>query len=423
MRIGDTDLVLVGKRLYKEIGEDDVSGSAAELAYRFFLALFPFFIFLAALGGFAADLLDVENPTEQIMDELGAALPADAASVLSTELEAVIESRNAGLISIGIIGAIWAASSGIGGLIKAMNIAYEVKETRPIWQRYGLAVGLTLLGGVFIVGAFFLLVGGQFYGMKLASELGIDGAGATLFTLGRWPLVIMLLLIATAFIYWAGPNIDLPFRLLTPGAVVFAIGWILISYGFGLYVANFGSYNATYGTLGGVVMLLVWFYLTGLVLLIGAELNAVLAQEVIPEELPARAGEATTSETVPDHKKGEASGGDTSAVEAREPAERKATTASNKLLITVGVMTAVLVSGLKLFGRQKADVQETREIVKEDRDGKGRMAARNGQRSGNGNGHTAGGNGGGAGDHEWHPAYGAAGEGDGGRAEHPAARR
>lgn len=301
MRVGKLDVVHVAKRLYEEARDNDLSGAAAELAYRFFLALFPFFIFLGATGGFIADLFDVANPTDQIMDALGKSLPPDAASVLRTQIEAVLDSRNVGLLSVGILATIWAASSGIGTIVKATNRVYGVRETRPAWKRYAMSVGLTVLGGVLLIGAFIVFIVGQVYGLDLANEIGVRGVAASLFALGRWPIVIVFSLAATAVLYWAAPNVNLPFKWITPGAVLFTAGWLVASYLFGLYVAHFGAYNTTYGTLGGVVILLIWFYITGLILLLGAQLNAVVAQEAVPEKLPETAAEGATAETVPAH--------------------------------------------------------------------------------------------------------------------------
>jgi membrane protein len=310
--------IRASSRVVKEVGDDDLSGAAAELAYRFFLSLFPFFIFLAALGGLISDVFGVSNPTDKIMNELGSALPADASAVLRQQLEQVVESRDIGLLSFGIVGAIWAASSGFGSLMKAMNRTYEVKETRPIWKRYALAIGMTLLAGGAMLAAFVILVTGTVYGLKIAGEIGLDGALATLFTLARWPVVALFLLAAMAFLYWAAPNVDLPFRWITPGALVFAIVWLVMTYLFGLYVSNFGSYNATYGALGGVVILLIWLYLTSFIILLGSEINAVLAQEEVPEKLPNTPAEGATPETIPEHMKGEASARRMGVVEARD---------------------------------------------------------------------------------------------------------
>ena len=130
-------MIQLGKRLYKEVGQDDLSGGATELAFKLFLALFPFFIFLAALGGFIASAFGVDNPTDRIMDALGRSLPSDASSMLRREVDGVMTNRNPALLSVGIIGAIWAASSGIGTIMKITNRVYGVKETRPIMLALG----------------------------------------------------------------------------------------------------------------------------------------------------------------------------------------------------------------------------------------------------------------------------------------------
>lgn len=303
----DTKAVIdFGKRVVKEVGEDDLSGAAAELAYRFFLALFPFFIFLAALGGFAAKIFNVEDPTGEVMSLLGDSLPEDASSVLQTQLGNVLNQQNPALLSFGIIGAIWSASAGIATVMKVTNRTYDVKETRPIWKRYALSVGLTILAGGFIVLALALSLAGQLAGSEISDELGLGGTFGTVLSIIRFPIILACLLAAVAFLYWAAPNVQLPFRWISPGAIVFVIAWIIFTVLFGFYVANFGSYNATYGALGGVVVLLIWFYMTSFILLIGAEINAVLVQETKPEELPQTEEEGRTDETIPDGKEGEA---------------------------------------------------------------------------------------------------------------------
>lgn len=286
MKLDRQRVIHIGKRLKDEVSDDDVSGASAELAYRFFLALFPFFVFLAALGGFVASLSGLENPTDEIMDLVGDSLPSDSASVLRSQLESVIESRNAGLMSIGILGAIWAASSGVGALMKNMNRIYDVGESRSLPVKTGIALGLTVLGAGIMVLAFVILFAGQLYGPEIAAEIGLEDAAATAFGLARWPVAFVMVLMAVAFMYWLAPNASLPFKWITPGAVFFAVVWAIASFGFGLYVSNFGSYNETYGALGGVVVLLVWFYLTAFLLLLGVEINQVLAEQAgdLPEE-------------------------------------------------------------------------------------------------------------------------------------------
>src|ERR1044071_3207627 len=284
-------------KLWKEVGEDDLSDAASALAYKFFLALFPFFIFLVALSGFAGSLFGVDDPRTEIMSTLATAVPADAYSVINTQVSNVVESKNGALLSFGILGAVWAASSGMGSFMKALNRVYEVKETRPFYKKYAIAVGLTLLGGGLIVGSLVVLVAGQFFAIEVARWFGLEDSASTAIVIARWPLAIAALMAAVAFLYWAAPNVDLPFKWISPGAIFFALTWLVATFAFGMYVANFGSYGDTYGALGGVVVLLVWLYLTSFILLIGAEFNAVLAQQTAPAEIEARAGEAATAQT------------------------------------------------------------------------------------------------------------------------------
>ena len=153
-------------------------------------------------------------------------------------MDAVIEARNVGLISIGILGALWTASSGIGTLIKGLNRIHAVKEQRPFWKRFAVSIGLTLLAGGSLIVAFLVLIIGHVYGLKIANEIGMEGLAAQLFTLSRWPLVIVAVLTAVAFLYWAAPNAKLPFRWLTAGSALFTSAWLLLHYLFGVYLAS-----------------------------------------------------------------------------------------------------------------------------------------------------------------------------------------
>ena len=267
-------------RLIREVGRDDLSGLAAELSYRLFLTLFPFFIFLAALGGFIAELLNIDNPTEQIMDLLGDNVPSDVASVLRDQIDAVISGSNTGLVSIAIAASIWTASSGVASLMKGMNRIYRVAEKRAVWKRYGIAIGLTLLAGNFLIASFIVMVLGQVYGLRIAGLLGLEGQAARIFTLARLPLSFVVVLLAVDFLYWVAPNTRQRFRLLSPGAVLFTVAWLALNLFFGLYVSKFGTYNATYGALAGVVVVLIWFYLTSFLLFVGVEVDAVMLAKV-----------------------------------------------------------------------------------------------------------------------------------------------
>ena len=288
-------LYAYGRRLVEKIGEDDVNGAAAEMAYRFFLALFPFFIFLAALSGFVASTFNIEDPTTEIMELLGDSLPDDASSVLEEQLRTVTEQRNGGLLTLGILGAIWATSGGISALMKNMNRMYSVGESRGRWHRYAISLGLTFLSAGVLVLSFVVFFAGQVYGPELAGEIGLEGTAQTVISLALWPAALIMVMFAVAFLYWLAPNAGLNMRWISPGAMFFTVTWLVVSFGFGLYVSNFGSYNATYGALGGVVVLLIWFYLTAFLLLVGAEINAVIAEKETGTKAPEGGRQAVTA--------------------------------------------------------------------------------------------------------------------------------
>ncbi len=280
MQIGNVDVVATARGVAKEVVADDVTGLAAELAYRFFLALFPFVIMLAALSGFIADGLGVENPTQRIINNFASTLPPDTASVLDRQITEVVDKGNVGLISIGLVGALWAAGGGMGALIKALNRAYDVPETRPFWKKTLLALLMTLSAGVAVMAAFIILVGAGAWGEDIAGWIGADSAFAMTLTIVRWPIAVVLIMGAVALLYRLAPNIDQKFHFVSAGAVLFALVWLPATFAFSIYVSNFGSFNATYGALGGVVVLLLWFYVSSVVLLVGAELNAMIHAQV-----------------------------------------------------------------------------------------------------------------------------------------------
>jgi len=266
------------KSLWHEIAKDRVSDLAAGLAYRFLLALFPFFIFMAALSSFIAQMFAVDDPSGEIVANLAQALPEDAQTILTAQLAEILENSRPGLLSFGIVGALWSASSGIAAAMRAMNIVHDVEEARPFWRRTLIAIGLTVLSGGFILAAFVVLVGAQFAESMVAGWLGTGPAVTIVLTIARYAVALALIGSAAAFLYWALPNAHLPFRWLSPGAALFVLSWVTATALFGWYVSNFGSYNATYGALGGLIVLMVWLYVTALMLLVGAEVNALVAR-------------------------------------------------------------------------------------------------------------------------------------------------
>ncbi len=260
----------LGKRSVKEFLADDMTTYAAALAYHVLLALFPFVIFLVALLGF----LNIPQFFDWLVSQAQTALPQQAAQQVVQVIREVQGQAQGGLLSFGIIAAIWAASAGVRSLMNALNAAYDVEESRPSWQRYLLSILYTIaLAVMLIVAAGLMLIGPQ-VAEWIAGQVGLGNLFLTLWTWLRWPVAVLLLMLALAIVYYAAPNVSQPFRFITPGSVLAVIVWILASLGFSYYVSNFGSYGATYGSLGAVVVLLLYFFISSAVLLLGAEVNA-----------------------------------------------------------------------------------------------------------------------------------------------------
>lgn len=259
------------KQAVKEFVDDEMTTYAAALAYRFVFSLFPFLIFLIALLG----VLQVPQLFDWLREQLALVVPGEAMDQVNGVLDE-LQTPRGGLLSVGIALAIYSASVGVMSLIDALNVAYDVKERRPTWKRYLLAIFFTVaMGFVLAAAAGFMVLGPQ-AATWLAQRLGVEEIFVQVWSVLRWPLALLLLMFAVAVIYWALPNVRQRFRFITPGAVLSVLIWILASVGFGFYVQNFGNYSATYGSIGAVIILLFYFFLSSAVLLFGAEVNAVV---------------------------------------------------------------------------------------------------------------------------------------------------
>ena len=275
----------VVKHAVKDFLDDDMATYAAALSYHLLLALFPFIIFLLNLLG----AVGLAAFFDRLINQARATLPPDAFQILEQVVGEIRNRPGQGLLSVSIVLALWAASAGMRSVTNALNRAYDVDETRPIWQRYPLSVLYTVgLAALVILSAAARLVGPQVV-ERLTNRLGLTELVATLWTWLRWPVVVMLLLLVVALIYYLGPNVDQPFRYVTPGSVTAVIVWIIASAGFSAYIERFGDYGATYGSLGGMIVLLLYFFVSGAVLLLGAEINAAIhpAQRTRTGTLPA----------------------------------------------------------------------------------------------------------------------------------------
>lgn len=247
---------------------------AAGLAYYFFLSLFPLMIFMAA----ALSYIPIPNLFDQILGLMSRFVPQEAMLMLQPVLKSVLHPPGTGLLSFGIIGTLWVASGGFASLIDALNIAYDVPETRPYWRTRSLAVGLTILvGSLVAVGLGVTLLGPNF-AVHLSHHVHLSALFVDIWPALRWLIIGASVVFAVELLYFLAPNVKQDFLFTLPGAVIGVSAWILVSLGFGIYVRQFADYNATYGTLGGVIALMLWFYLSAVAILIGAEINAELVK-------------------------------------------------------------------------------------------------------------------------------------------------
>jgi membrane protein len=276
----------VTRQTTKEYLQDDLLTYASALAFQGLLSLFPFILFLIALLGF----LQLDSFFAWLQSTATALVPADAAGLVN-QIVAELQQQQRGLLSFGAVLALWAASTGVRRMMTAMNVAYDVQEARPALKRYAVSILYTLgLAAMLILAAVLLALGPQAVDW-IASQVGLQDAFVTLWTWLRWPVAAALLTLAVAVIYYAAPNVDHPFKFVTPGAVVAVGVWLAASAGFGYYVSHFADYDATYGSIGAVIILLLYFYISAAVLLFGAEMNAIIERGstgIRPAEAPAK---------------------------------------------------------------------------------------------------------------------------------------
>jgi membrane protein len=288
-RLGGLSVVELARRVWGEIQRDEVTDRAAALSYYFLFALFPALLFLTALLGF----LPLTGLYERLMSYVVTVLPPEAAGTLQRTLTEILRGQRGGLLSLGVVVALWAGSNGMASVISTLNVAYDVKESRPWWKRRLLAIVLTVAFSLFIVATLVLLVFGPRLGAVLAGWFGLGRPFAIAWSAISVPIVMLCGLSGVGLVYHLAPNTRERWRWITPGAVLALVLWLGTSFGLRLYVQYFGNYNATYGSIGGVILLMLWLYLTSIVLLLGAEVDAEI-------EKAAREHGATTAADTPD---------------------------------------------------------------------------------------------------------------------------
>jgi len=281
----EVELIALIQTYVRQLQRHDMTGLAAELAFRFMFATFPFVLFLAALGGFIAGWLGVVDPTARIISALGSSLPSDLADPVKTQLEDILSHTEPALLSVGALVTLYSAAGGINALMKAMNRAFGVRETRPLPGRIALAIALTVLGGIGVVVGVVAVVGGTLVTTQLADRAGFGGAAWTALSILRWPVAFAVLVLAVSTLFRYASCVRPPWRWTLTGATTFAVAWLVVTFAFGVYVARFGRFDLTYGALGGVIALMLWFYLTAVILVGSAEMVALLAGTFDPDKL------------------------------------------------------------------------------------------------------------------------------------------
>jgi membrane protein len=249
----------------------DMSTYAAALAYRLLFSLFPFIVFLTTLLGF----LRMPELFDWLRDQAAYLLPEQAMDLVNTVVTEV-QTPQGGLMSVAVALAIWSASAGVLGTMNALNVVFEVKERRATWKRILVSLVYTLALALMLVIAAAMMITGPGLLTWLTHYVRLDSYFIEVWTWLRWPVVLFLLTLVVSMVYYAGPNLKQPFRLITPGAVIAVVAWVAASIAFAVYVQTFAGYNKTYGSMGAVIVLLLYFFLSAAVMLFGAEVNAVL---------------------------------------------------------------------------------------------------------------------------------------------------
>lgn len=269
--------------LIYRIGKDDASGLSAQLSYYFMLSLFPMLIFLLSI----VPVVGVKQTTiQKIISEH---VPSDYASQVSSLIDDIMGNASGGLLSIGLILALWSASNGMTALMNSFNVAYDIEDSRNFIVSKLLSVLFTLALAIVLPLSMVLPAFGEQIGSLLFGPLGLGGEVKWLFDLLRVILPLIIVFIAFMLLYMLAPNVKIKLLSVIPGSIFATVVFLIGSYLFGIYVSNFSNYSKTYGSIAGIIILMFWLYITGFIIIIGAEINAIIHQRKVirgmtPEE-------------------------------------------------------------------------------------------------------------------------------------------
>ena len=277
-KLGGLGPVKLTKLVIDRISEHELWTRSASLAYYFLLAVFPMFLFLVSLVGVLA------GPGSQlrhtIVTALGHVAPGSASEVVHRVVNQTFKSSGGLKLAAGIVGALWAASGGLSAVVTSLNVVYRTKETRPWWKQKLIVVGLTLALSLLIIVAIVLVLYGGRIGRLVASHVGLGTAFEMTWRMVQWPVILFAMFFSFSLIYHFSPNLKQHrWNWVSPGAVAGVILWLVASIGFRIYLHYFNRYSATYGSLGAVIILMLWLYLTGFAVLIGGEVNCIIENQ------------------------------------------------------------------------------------------------------------------------------------------------
>ena len=288
----------LSRRVWREIYEGDLLTRAAALAYYFLLALFPLLLFLVAMLGYFA-----EAGTElrgNLLNYLSKIVPRTASALIRTTVDEIAVNAGGGKLSFGLLTAIWVASSGMAAISETLNSAYGVRETRPFWRARLAAIGLTITLAMLIITALALVLYGGEIGESITTRFGFGAFFIFAWNILQWPIVLAFVLLSLALIYYFAPDLhEQKWYWITPGSLVGVGLWLAVSFAFRIYLRFFDSYSVTYGALGAVIVLMLWFYLTGAAILVGGAFNAQIENAAAEAGTPGakRYGEKSPNET------------------------------------------------------------------------------------------------------------------------------
>ena len=282
-KLGGLSPLNLGKRAWKEVVEDEVLARSASLAYYFILAVFPAMIFVLSVVGYLTP--DGSEWQASMFSTLARVMPSSASDLVQKTFREIAQASGVGKAAFGIVGAMWAASQGVAAVMQSLNVAYEVKERRPWWKQKVIAVGLTLALAMLVLGALGLILFGTKAAEFLALRAGLGHALVLAWRFVQWPAVLAIMFAAFAVTYYFAPNLEKPeWHWITPGSASGLVCWLVASFALKIYLHFFNSYSKTYGSVGAVIILLLWLYITGFSILLGGEINSEIDKATnVPE--------------------------------------------------------------------------------------------------------------------------------------------